>query len=143
MKNKKISKENNIKPRCGLCGKRGKLVKTECCGNWICDDEDKYRMFSYTKNSCARNHRRFTLCGFHAAEEHKGDWKLCQECKEAFHPEMYDWYGSNEYNFDKLDELLSFTPIRCDVCHSMILQSQESYTALPDGTYKCEHCSKN
>ena len=30
------------KPRCGLCGKRGNLTKTECCGQWICDDEDNY-----------------------------------------------------------------------------------------------------
>ena len=22
------------------------LTKTECCGNWICDDEHKYVMFS-------------------------------------------------------------------------------------------------
>lgn len=28
------------KPRCGLCGKTKNLTKTECCGNWICDDED-------------------------------------------------------------------------------------------------------
>ena len=28
--------------KCGLCGKSGKLIKTECCGQWICDDEDKY-----------------------------------------------------------------------------------------------------
>jgi hypothetical protein len=34
-------------PRCGLCGKRGRLVRTECCGQWICDDEDSYVLFSY------------------------------------------------------------------------------------------------
>jgi hypothetical protein len=35
------------KPRRGLCGKTKKLTKTECCGQWICDDEDKYVLFSY------------------------------------------------------------------------------------------------
>jgi hypothetical protein len=42
------------KPRCGLCGKTKKLTKTECCGEWICDDEDKYVLFSYARNSCYR-----------------------------------------------------------------------------------------
>ena len=32
------------KPRCGLCGKNKNLTETECCGNWICDDEHKYLM---------------------------------------------------------------------------------------------------
>src|ERR1039458_3867900 len=43
-------------PRCGLCGKKGKLTRTECCGQWICDDEDNYVVFSYARNSC---HRKF------------------------------------------------------------------------------------
>jgi hypothetical protein len=29
------------KPRCGLCGKTGRLTRTPCCGNWICDDADQ------------------------------------------------------------------------------------------------------
>jgi hypothetical protein len=38
----KTLKKNKVdgKPRCGLCGGK-KLTKTECCGQWICDDEDK------------------------------------------------------------------------------------------------------
>lgn len=135
-------KAAKVKIRCGLCGKTGKIYYTPCCNNPICDDEDKYELFSYARNSCSRNHRRFTLCSFHFNEGHKGDWKTCQECKNNLHPEMYDWYGSNEYNFDKLDDLLPFTPIRCGICRSMIFQSQESYAALPDGTYRCERCGK-
>ena len=42
-------------PRCGLCGKMANLTKTECCGRWICDDEDKYVLFSYARYSCHRN----------------------------------------------------------------------------------------
>ena len=49
------------KPSCGLCGKKTKLIQTECCGNWICDDADKYVMFSYARNSCYRNHDRYIL----------------------------------------------------------------------------------
>lgn len=142
-KTTKKSKAGRTKPRCGLCGKQGKLTKTDCCGNWICDDHDKYVMFSYKRNSCARNHDRYTLCAYHYHEGHKGDWKLCQECRQNFHPEIYDWYGSNEYNFDKLDKLLPFTPICCGQCGSMIIQSHEGYAALPDGTYRCERCHRS
>jgi hypothetical protein len=66
--------------RCGLCGKQGKLTKTPCCGNWICDDSRKYVMFSYARNSCFRNHDRYTLCAFHHHEKHGGDWKNCKKC---------------------------------------------------------------
>ena len=59
------SSKASQKPRCGLCGKTENLTKTECCGQWICDDEDQYVMFSFARNSCWRNHRRFTLCGYH------------------------------------------------------------------------------
>src|SRR3989338_8005647 len=66
---KGTSRKSAPKPRCGLCGKTRNLTKTECCGNWICDDEHKYVIFSYARNSCYRNHRRYTLCGSHHAEE--------------------------------------------------------------------------
>jgi hypothetical protein len=65
-------RNDGSKPKCGLCGKTRKLTKTECCGQWICDDEGKYVIFSYARNSCSRNHRRFTLCGYHYTEEHEG-----------------------------------------------------------------------
>ncbi len=48
---KNTSKSKPTGPRCGLCGKTGNLIRTECCGNWICDDEDKYVIFSYARNS--------------------------------------------------------------------------------------------
>jgi len=63
------------KAKCGLCGKTKKLMKTECCDNWICDDYDQYVMFSFARNSCARNHDRYTLCGYHYHEGHQGDWE--------------------------------------------------------------------
>ena len=51
LRKKKPKKKNSSdSPRCGLCGKSGKLIKTECCGQWICDDEDKYVLFSYARN---------------------------------------------------------------------------------------------
>lgn len=74
-------KEPLKKKACGLCGKNRKLTKTECCDNWICDDEHKYRLFSYALNSCRRNHRRYSICAFHHTEGHNGPWKDCSQCE--------------------------------------------------------------
>jgi len=129
------------KPRCGLCGKTRKLTQTECCGQWICDDENKYELFSYARNSCHRNHRRYTLCGFHHVEAHGGDWKDCPECREGFDTEMYVWYGTNEYNFEKLENPPEYEPTRCAKCDRIIVLSEESFS-MKGGKYCCSQCTK-
>jgi len=126
--------------RCGLCGKSGRLTKTACCGKLICDDADKYVLFSYARNSCDRNHRQFTLCGYHHSEEHDGDWKRCSDCRIAFDTEMYVWYGTNEYNFEKLESPPSFEPTLCSSCQLRIDLANDSYTLMPNGDHVCESC---
>ena len=78
---------NQGKPKCGLCGFEGsrsiKIVKTECCGNWICQDMETYELMSYKLNSCHRNHDRYTMCGFHFHEKHKDKFADCSECTTA------------------------------------------------------------
>ena len=133
------SKPKSEKRRCGLCGKTGKLTKTECCGTWICDDEDEYVAFSYARNSCYRNHRRYTLCGFHHNEQHDGDWKDCEECRSSFETEMYVWYGTNEYNFEKLPNPPEFEPTHCSKCGTVIHLGTDGYTRSGDD-YFCETC---
>jgi hypothetical protein len=128
------------KPRCGLCGKTGRLTKTECCNQWICDDEDQYVMFSYARNSCSRNHRRFTLCGSHHAEAHDGRWQECPKCRAMFATEMYVYYGTNEYNFEKLQNPPHFEPTRCARCGRVIDLGNDGYSVL-DGKYSCEDCT--
>ena len=81
---------------CGLCGNTGALIRTRCCDQWICDDEREYMLFSYARNSCSRNHWRYTLCGYHFAEQHDGSWQHCVTCRKAFAIEMYVWYGTND-----------------------------------------------
>ncbi len=127
-------------PKCGLCGKSGNLVKTECCGNWICDDHHKYVMFSYARNSCHRNHDRYTLCGYHYAEGHSGDWKSCSMCKEAFETEMYVYSGTNEYNFEKLEDIPEYEPTRCAKCKRVINLAEDAYS-VKSGEYFCVGCS--
>ena len=129
-------------PRCGLCGATENLTKTECCDNWICDDESEYEMFSYNRNSCSRNHRRFTLCGVHHEEGHAGDWKTCEKCRENYDKdlEMYAHCGTNNYNFEIMENLPTFEHKRCSTCSKVIHQGSEGYSANPDGTYICCNC---
>ena len=117
------------RPRCGLCGKTKALTKTECCDQWICDDEHKYVLFSYARNSCYRNHRRYTLCGYHYVEEHQGHWKECPECPDDIETEMYVYYGTNEYNFEKLENPPEYEPTRCAQCASVIVLSEGGYSS--------------
>jgi len=137
---KEIAPENLR--RCGLCGSTTKrLTRTECCGNSICDDEDEYVLFSYARNSCSRNHRRYTLCGAHFAEGHEGDWKDCFECREGSETEMYVWYGTNEFNFEKLPNPPEFEPTLCNACGKRIRLGHDGYSVGGKG-YLCEPCSQ-
>lgn len=129
----RTSKAGDAGARCGLCGKKGKLTRTDCCGQWICDDEDKYIMFSYARNSCHRNHRRYTLCGYHHTEGHKVDWRECEECRQQIETEMYVWYGTNEYNFVKLENPPQYEPTRCVKCNRVIKLAEESYSTNGSG----------
>jgi hypothetical protein len=129
--NKAPAKE---RPRCGLCGKRGKLTKTECCGQWICDDQENYVMFSYARNSCSRNHWRYTLCGFHFNEGHKGSWQDCKKCRKDIGTEMYVYYGTNEFNFEKLANPPAYEPTHCAKCNKVIKLAEEGYSISAAGT---------
>lgn len=125
--------------RCGLCGKSERLARTECCGNWICDDEDEYVPFSHARNSCYRNHRRYTLCGYHHAEEHPGSWKSCSSCRGEFETELYVHFGTNEYNFEKLENPPAFEPTRCAACGATIHLGVDGYFLL-GREYRCGRC---
>jgi hypothetical protein len=137
---KKSGKRARSKATCGLCGKAGNLTKTECCGNWVCDDAHTYQLFSYARNSCSRNHDRYTLCAFHYNEGHKGKWQDCDVCKNEFEAEIYVEYGTNDYNFEVLENPPAFEPTTCDGCGRVIVLSDGGYSTGPDG-YLCETCT--
>lgn len=127
------------RPRCGLCGKRGKLTKTACCDQWICDDQENYVLFSYARNSCSRNHHRYTLCGFHFNEGHKGSWQDCKKCRKDLGTEMYVHHGTNEYNFEKLTNPPDYEPTRCATCSKVIRLALDGY-AMSGGKIYCFAC---
>ena len=129
------------KKQCGLCGATNDLTSTECCGQWICDDESQYRLFSYARNSCSRNHRRYTLCGHHDAERHEGKWQECAKCRDGIDTEMYVYYGTNSYNFEKLSNPPPFEPARCINCKKIIGLGKNAYSVTRDGYY-CKRCAK-
>ncbi len=130
----------SVKKQCGLCGATKNLIKTECCNQWICDDEDQYVVFSYARNSCHRNHRRFTLCGYHHVEEHSGHWKNCKKCRNAFETEMYVYYGTNEYNFEVLEHPPKYEPTKCSKCGEVIVLGEGGYSRKGDEYYCYECC---
>ena len=125
---------------CELCGKAGEVIQTECCGRWICDDEGRYVPFSYARNSCSRNHSRFTLCAFHHAEGHSGNWQDCSSCRDEFETELYVYYGTNEYNFSRLQNPPSYSPTKCGKCGAVISLGSGGYS-LHKGRYFCAKCS--
>lgn len=127
-------------PKCGLCGATSNLTKTECCGQWICDDEDQYVLFSYARNSCQRNHRRYTLCAFHSGEGHPGRWQDCAKCREEIETEMYVYYATNEYNFEVLENPPQYKPTHCASCGAVIILADGGYSSARDG-YLCGKCT--
>ena len=116
------------RPRCGLCGNTIHLTRTDCCGRWICDDEHVYTIFSYARNSCFRNHHRYTVCGRHGAEGHDGDWRECEECFEDFlATELYVEAATNEWNFEVLENPPTYNPTHCVSCGRVIRFSEEGF----------------
>lgn len=135
-------KSEQLKKCCGLCGNTNTndLTLTECCNQWICDDEHTYVMFSYERNSCHRNHDRYTLCGSHYHEGHSGHWQNCEKCRNYVKTEMYVYFGTNEYNFEKLRNIPSYEPTHCTRCENIINLSEDGYS-ISKGGYFCYECS--
>ncbi len=137
---KEIIKENtNSEKKCFICGKTKKLIKTECCNQWICNDENKYVLFSFSHTSCKRNHRKYTICSHHYEEGHEGDWKTCEKCKKETNLEMYVYFGTNEYNNEVLKNPPKYKPTHCIKCKRIIKLSEDGYAMTNEG-HVCMYC---
>ena len=135
----RVAATDGVAAACGLCGSRGAVTRTDCCGNLICDDAEEHVTSSHARKSCYRNHSHQTICAFHHTEGHDGVWKLCSRCRESFEPEMYAWYATNEFNFDKLENPPAFAPTVCQRCGKRIVLPQGGFT-MAEGKYWCEAC---
>ena len=98
-------------------------------------------IFSYARNSCYRNHLRFTLCGYHDMEGHKGRWQDCAKCRQAFKTEVYVYFGTNEYNFEKLENPPAYEPTMCFKCGQVIVLAEDDYM-IRDDEYWCRGCGE-
>ncbi len=97
-------------------------------------------MFSYSQNSCHRNHWRYTLCGYHFNEQHEGNWQDCLKCLHGFETEMYVYYGTNEFNFEVLKNPPEYEPTKCSDCGVIIVLGDGGYMTSGDG-YFCSRCT--
>jgi len=52
---------------------------------------------------------------------------------------LYVYYGTNEYNFEKLENPPDYEPTRCAKCNMVISLGEDGYTISGDD-YLCEHC---
>ena len=52
---------------------------------------------------------------------------------------MYVWYGTNEYNFEKLKNPPAYEPTRCSECKTVIVLSQDLYS-IKGRKYLCGTC---
>ncbi|EGG22262.1 hypothetical protein DFA_04380 [Cavenderia fasciculata] len=124
--------------KCGLCGKSGKLTRTPCCNNVICDDWDNYVLFSQANNSCSRNHDRNTVCSVHYMQKHGGPWQTCQVCKRGSPPAMYAHGATNKYNFSPLKNV-KLIPFKCAMCGHTSTDKFD-FPTVGSGGYYCKKC---
>ena len=98
---------NQPEPKCGMCGHKWSrtisLCKTDCCDEWICQDEVVYELGSYKLNSCSRNHSRYSMCHNHFKERHSGRWQDCRGCHyEPKSKEQKEWISFTNKYFNNL-----------------------------------------
>jgi hypothetical protein len=51
------------------------------------------------------------------------------------------WYGTNEFNFEKLPNPPEFAPTHCATCNKIIHLGEDGYTMLGDKKW-CEVCAR-
>ena len=73
---------------CRFCGDASApLVKTRCCGQWICCDTE---FFSFRGGDyCQFEHEHDSICYFHYIERHPGTWQDCKACRRFFGEETF------------------------------------------------------
>lgn len=137
---------------CKLCSKGWSdvnLRRTNCCKQVVCNNDDEYQMFSYSRKFCNRSHDRYTLCGYHGNErecKNYRDWRLCNECVKCDDPiRVADklWRGLNAYN---IYPMLSKDVPRhslcdtCSKCKKKFISGVEGSTHSRDGV-SCPRCN--
>ena len=50
------------------------------------------------------------------------------------------YFGTNEYNFEKLLNPPAYEPTHCGGCGRVIVLSEDAHSRNPDGSYDCDGC---
>lgn len=74
-------------------------------------------------------------------EEHPGSWQECVACRNELQTEMYVYYGTNEYNFEKMKNPPEYEPTHCATCGAVINLGEDGYSERGD-EYWCQSCSE-
>lgn len=117
---------------CGAGKSQCNMKFTKCCGLPICDNEFEYEHFSWSKDFCARSHERYTLCADHIDRNHKGDWRMCQDCicmEWSLHKDGRAYMAFNGYNV---------TPATCEPASERYLNMHQKGSLI---TAKCATCN--
>jgi hypothetical protein len=151
----RMSKELSKKTpkQCGICGSTTeRLMRTGCCGNWVCDNEHKYEMMSYSRAFCGRSHARYTICGSHTGSGHHCDKPNCpcpridpgdcRACNDCFNDTRGEWFGTNGYNFtpSRCPAKGALHTDECSTCKRRVHTGHEGYSTMPDGSVSCNEC---
>jgi len=67
-------------------------------------------------------------------------WLDCDKCRDEIETEMYVYYGTNEYNFEVLENPPEYEPATCDQCGRVIVLADGGYSSSADG-YRCGPCT--
>ena len=131
---------------CGLCGKQGSLKLPRCCNRPVCDDEATYQLISHARNSCARDHSKYTICHLHNLNEHSDatcHWRDCKECREFFLPDLESYVsaGTSAFNFaeDLWEDPPRFEPTLCTRCEKVVKLNCDEYS-VKGGKILCWEC---
>jgi hypothetical protein len=125
--------------KCGICGKAENIIQTPCCKNDICTDEH-IPYYLNEPDNCSQRHNRNTICGHHYNYKHEGQWQNCEKCKNSLMTEIYVWYGTNKFNFVKLDKLPKYELTVCCRCKSRIKLGEEGFLNYRN-RYYCSSCA--
>jgi len=61
--------------------------------------------------------------------------------QKSFETEIFVWYETNEYNFEKLENPPKYTPTKCSKCDNIIVLNDGGYSTLGKN-YFCEKCTE-
>ena len=113
------------------------------CGNWVSGDEGDYVMFSIRRDICSRETIAvLRSAGITIRRDIKGGWKTCKKCYDDFKHEleMYVWYGTNEYNFERLPNPPGFEPTYCAKCKEKSSLSDGGWSIFVACIARCDNC---